>query len=204
MEASPRSSCGARATAARHGACSPATTTIAARWSTTVDDAGLYGFRIVVESAGGAPAIPPRSGDAPELWVDVDLHQPTAELTSIELGTGNLADHLILRWRAEDDNLDPRPIALFYSSRPAGPWTAIATNLENTGEYAWQVQRHVPDRFYLRLEARDVAGNLAAFQTREASRPAGYSTIARLRGAESLGPTAGQEASDFANLPHAA
>ncbi len=133
----------------------------------TVDGAGLYGFRIVVESAGGAPAQSPRAGDAPELWVDVDLRQPTAELTSIQHGTGNLADHLILQWRAEDDNLDPRPIGLFYSSRPAGPWTAIATNLDNTGEYAWQLQRHVPDRLYLRLEARDAAGNLAAFQTRE-------------------------------------
>ena len=89
------------------------------------------------------------------------------ELTAIERGEGNQADHLILHWDAADDNLESRPIALFYSSRPAGPWSAIATNLQNTGEYAWRVERHVPARFYLRAEARDVAGNLAAFQTRE-------------------------------------
>ncbi len=64
-----------------------------------------------------------------------------------------------------DNNLEPRPISLFYSSRSTGPWSAIATNLENTGEYAWRVERYVPTRFYLRIEARDTAGNLAAFQT---------------------------------------
>ena len=48
----------------------------------TVDDAGVYGFRIVVESAGGAPAIPPGPGDAPELWVDVDL-QPADGRTHV-------------------------------------------------------------------------------------------------------------------------
>ncbi len=86
----------------------------------------------------------------------------------IERGQGNVSDHLILRWRATDNNLEARPIGLFYSSRPTGPWSAIATNLENTGEYSWRVERFVPGRFFLRVEARDTAGNLAAFQTRDA------------------------------------
>jgi hypothetical protein len=114
------------------------------------------------------------------------LKRPVVELTAIERGQGNVADHLMLRWRAADNNLEPRPIALFYSSRAAGPWSAIATNLENTGEYAWRVERYVPARFYLRIEARDTAGNLAAFQTRE---PVEFSTAnltGRLRSAESL------------------
>jgi hypothetical protein len=156
----------------------------------TVDHEGVYGFRIVVDSAGSAAAAAPGQGDEPELWVSVDLHRPTIELTAIERGESNLADHLILRWRAQDDDLEPRPIALFYSSRPSGPWSAVATNLEDTGEYAWRVERHVPARFYLRAEARDTAGNLAAYQTREpidvaASQPGG-----NLRAAEPVGPTA--------------
>jgi hypothetical protein len=154
----------------------------------TVDDAGTYGFRILAESAAGPAAHPPRAGEAPELWVDVDLHQPVVELTSVQLGDGNLADQLLIQWRADDDNLDSRPIALFYSSRPAGPWTAVATNLANTGYYAWQLPRYLPERFYLRIEARDSAGNLAAFQTRE---PVVISTsppTARLRDAATVGP----------------
>jgi hypothetical protein len=43
----------------------------------------------------------------------------------------------------------------------------IAADLENTGEYAWRVERHVPERCYLRLEARDLAGNRGAYQTLE-------------------------------------
>jgi hypothetical protein len=133
----------------------------------TVDGEGLFGFCIVAESAGGMPASPPQAGQAPELWVEVDLRRPFAELTEIERGTGNESDQLTLRWRAEDENLLPRPVALFYSSRPAGPWSAIAAELVNTGEYAWRVERHVPDRCYLRLEVRDTAGNRAAYQTLE-------------------------------------
>jgi hypothetical protein len=155
----------------------------------TVDAEGLYGFRLVVESAD-APARPPSSGVAPELWVAVDLQRPIAELTAIEQGAGNMNDHLILRWRADDDNLEPRPISLFYSSRAAGPWSAVATSLENTGQYAWRVERHVPGRFYVRLEARDTAGNLTAFQTRDAVEFSLPAANGRLRSVEPLDPTA--------------
>ena len=156
----------------------------------TVDEEGVYGFRIVVESAGSAAAVPPSPGEAPELWVAVDLKRPIADLTAIEPGAGNFADHLSLEWRADDDNLEPRPISLFYSSRPTGPWSAIATNLENTGQYSWRVERHVPTRFYLRLEARDTAGNLAAFQTREPIEFAPPAASGRLRSAAPADPTA--------------
>jgi hypothetical protein len=155
----------------------------------TVDEEGVYGFRLVVQSAD-VPTPPPSSGDVPELWVAVDLQRPIAELTAIEPGAGNMNDHLLLRWRADDNNLEPRPISLFYSSRPAGPWSAVATSLENTGEYAWRVERHVPGRFYLRLEARDTAGNIAAFQTRDAVEFAVPTVNGRLRSAEPLDPTA--------------
>jgi hypothetical protein len=156
----------------------------------TVDEDGIFGFRIVVEGAGGAAAMRPTTGDQPELWVAVDLRRPTAELTAIEPGNGNLADHLILRWRAADDNLEARPISIFYSSLPVGPWSAVATSVENTGEYMWRVERHVPTRFYLRLEARDTAGNLAAFQTRDPVEFTAPAVNGRLRSAEPIEPTA--------------
>jgi hypothetical protein len=158
----------------------------------TVDEEGVYGFRIVIQVAGGTPAEPPRAGEAPELWVSVDLKRPVVELTAIERGQGNFADHLHLYWRAVDNNLEPRPIALFYSSRPSGPWSAIATNLENTGEYAWRVERYVPSRFHLRIEARDTAGNLSAFQTRDPVEFTPPSFAGRLRTAQPIGPTANE------------
>jgi hypothetical protein len=156
----------------------------------TVDEEGLFGFRIVVEGSQAASSARPTAGDLPELWVAVDLQHPVAELTAIEPGNGNLANHLIFRWRAKDDNLGERPISLFYSSHPVGPWSAIATNLENTGDYAWRVERHVPTRFYVRLEARDTAGNPAAFVTRDPIEFTPPPVGGRLRSAEPIDPTA--------------
>jgi len=156
----------------------------------TVDNEGLYGFRIVVHSATGVAAEPPRTGDEPELWVAVDLQRPIVELTSIARGEGNHSDHLVLHWRAQDNNLEARPISLYFSSRPTGPWSAIATNLEDTGEYSWRVERYVPTRIYLRIEARDTAGNLAAFQTREPVEFNAVAPKAQLRGTPPTGASA--------------
>lgn len=131
----------------------------------TVPGAGKFGFRILVDGANSAGAIPPQPGDEPELYVAVDLQPPTAKLIGTQIGTGNQADHLHVNWSASDTNLEARPIALFYSSYPNGPWSTIASGLQNTGSYTWRIERHVPARFYLRLEARDTAGNVANYQT---------------------------------------
>ena len=131
----------------------------------TVPGSGTYGFRIVVHGAGGAPAEHPRAGDQAELKVAVDLQPPRLELLNAEPGQGDLAGHLSIEWTAADTNLEPRPIALFYSSQPSGPWSTIATGLENNGNYRWRIQRHVPSRFYLRIEAHDTAGNQATYES---------------------------------------
>jgi len=130
-----------------------------------VPGAGIYGFRILVDGANGVGAMPPRSGEVPELVVKVDLQPPTAELLAVELGRDNQANHLLIRWSANDTNLEPRPIGLFYSTHANGPWSTIAAGLENTGRYTWRLERHVPEQFYLRLEARDTAGNLTTFHS---------------------------------------
>lgn len=131
----------------------------------SVDQEGEYGFSIVVVGAGGDSGSPPQAGDTPALWVSVDLQPPLAQILSVDTKRGQDEGELTVRWDADDDNLERRPISLYYSSRPAGPWTTIATNLENSGEFAWPVERHVPRRVYLKLEARDTAGNIATFQT---------------------------------------
>jgi hypothetical protein len=133
----------------------------------TVPAPGDYGLIILVDAAGGIASPPPVAGTPPEMQVHVDLHPPAVELLAWELGSGTQADHLLIRWRAEDHNLERRPIGLYYSSYASGPWSTIATNLENSGMYAWQLQRHIPETFYLRIEARDTAGNSTSHQTSE-------------------------------------
>ena len=127
----------------------------------TVPTGGMYGFRILVDGVTGVLPHLPGPGDRPELQVRVDLEPPTVDLHKVAHGRDNLKDHLLIHWRANDTNLEPQPITIAFSTNENGPWSMIASGLINTGHYAWRLERHVPDLFYLRVEARDTAGNMA-------------------------------------------
>ena len=86
-------------------------------------------------------------------------------MTGADIGRDN--GELIIRWLAQDDRLDPRPISLYFSDRPSGPWSAIAAGLENLGQYAWRLDNRVPDRIFLKIEVRDEAGNIGQHVTAE-------------------------------------
>jgi hypothetical protein len=150
----------------------------------TVPESGVYGFRILVEGTNSAPATPPQSGQEPELAVTVDLDGPAAQLLGTLAGSGQQADQMLIRWMAQDDNLEPQPVGLFYSSHPNGPWSTIAAGLENTGEFAWKIERHIPNRVFLKLEVRDTAGNITVQQTPrpvELNRPQPTGTLRSIR-----------------------
>lgn len=125
---------------------------------------GVYGFRIVVHSRTGSSRTP-QPGDSPDIWIRVDLTRPVARIVSAEEGTGPEADHLVITWTAEDEELAAEPIHLAHSTRPGGPWTTIAKRLPNTGRYAWPLPAGDPGPIYLRLEVRDAAGNVGEFET---------------------------------------
>ena len=113
-----------------------------------VDGEGLYGFRITVQSGNGLQSQAPRSGDAPQIWVSVDLTKPVVRLTNVEAGTIEHAGELVIHWEASDAALATRPITLAFSDRAGGPWSIIAAGLENTGTYAWRPDNRAPDRIY--------------------------------------------------------
>lgn len=130
-----------------------------------VPSAGNYGFRVLVQSVGGLEALPPEPGDQPDLLVLVDTEPPQVQLGAVHQGEGYFNDHLVINWQAADPNMAAQPISLSYSSRPQGPWLPIATSLDNTGRYAWRLQRHLPNALLVRLEVRDAAGNVATSTT---------------------------------------
>ncbi|MFH1919151.1 MAG: hypothetical protein ABIP48_04570 [Planctomycetota bacterium] len=134
----------------------------------TVNEEGIYGFRFAVQGAYGAAAQKPQSGDQPDIWIGVDLTKPSARILSAKRGTGNQAGQLVIEWEADDQMLAAHPISLSYSESPGGPWLPIARGLENTGRHAWSVDRPLPERFHLRLEIVDEAGNVGSFETPEA------------------------------------
>jgi hypothetical protein len=131
----------------------------------TVDEEGIYGFRVLVINGAGIGAKPPKSGDLPDLWVGVDLTKPTARIASAQQGVDAEAGHLIITWQADDNMLAARPISLSFSQNRAGPWLPIASGLENISRYSWPIDEHTPARIYLRIEVRDEAGNLAIYET---------------------------------------
>ncbi len=134
----------------------------------SVDEEGVYGFRVVVQSGLAVQSDKPQSGDTPDVWVAVDLTEPEARILSAQLVTGDRAGELVIDWEAADQMLSARPVSLLFSHTSDGPWTTIASGLENTGRYRWPLDRTLPPRIYLRLEVRDEAGNVAVAQTTQA------------------------------------
>jgi hypothetical protein len=72
---------------------------------------------------------------------------------------------LTIQWKASDKNLGSQPIALLWAKEAAGPWLPIVTSQENTGRYVWKLPAGLPGSFMLRVEATDMAGNVAIAQT---------------------------------------
>lgn len=150
-----------------------------------VDGEGLYGFRILVQTGSGYGGRPPAEGDVPDVWVGVDLTKPACAITGTEVSPD--ATELLVRWEAADDVLEARPITLLFSASPGGPWTPIASGLENTGSYRWQLDARVPERVVVRLEARDEAGNVGVFTTADSVALDRYRPKGTIRGVRAIG-----------------
>jgi len=148
---------------------------------------GVYGFRMVVENNEGLALPPPQPGDAPDVWVVVDPIEPQVELTSAQYGRGADEGSLLITWKASDDHLSNRPVTLRYTSDPAAGWQTIAANLANLGQYTWRVDRHVPQRVFLRIEVRDQAGNVGVHEPGEPINTRGLVPQALIRGVRPIG-----------------
>lgn len=129
-----------------------------------VQSEGTYGFKVVINSRDGLTGKPPVSGELPDVWVDVDWTRPTVRIDSVPYGSGKDIGKLIIQFTAADANLAIRPIRLYFSPNADGPWTTIEQGLRNSGSYAWKVPSHIPERVFLRIEARDTANNVGAYQ----------------------------------------
>jgi hypothetical protein len=152
-----------------------------------VENEGIYGFRVVIVGKNGLASQMPRSGDLADLWVGVDATKPTVEITSAAYGSEAHAGQLEIRWNASDDHLGSRPVTLSFSAKPDGPWTTIAASLPNSGQYYWRVDSRVPAEFYLRLEVRDEAGNVAVHRLDQPLQSAGLTPKGSIRGFEPVG-----------------
>jgi hypothetical protein len=126
---------------------------------------GLFGLKMVVSNGNGFGGRPPLRGEQPTCWVEVDTTSPLVQLRPSE----SLANdgHLDIRWTAQDKNLSPEPVHLFYRTRPDAPWQPIARNLKNDGLYRWAFPRDVGPQFFFKVEVADQAGNVGRAETQQ-------------------------------------
>jgi hypothetical protein len=118
----------------------------------------VYGFSLVVKSRAGLGKAPPRSGDVPEVRIELDTTPPVAKLFSPRQDPAK-KDNLVLSWQASDKNLCDKPITVEWAEHADGPWQTIAADIVDSGQYSWRPAPGMPVQVYLRLRIRDLAGN---------------------------------------------
>ncbi len=126
---------------------------------------GEYGFAIRVRSGAGLVNEPPQRGEAPSIVVAVDQTPPALELLPVQQGQGPTANQLRIRWRVRDDHPAEKSVSLYYASSRNGPWEPISAWKEDGGSFDWTVGPGVPSQLFLRVMARDSAGNVSKAET---------------------------------------
>jgi hypothetical protein len=135
---------------------------------------GLYGFDIVLYSGVGQSEGPPRDGvTTPQFRLLVDRTQPQVAMYAPVLDP-NQPNALLLRYKANDANLVPDSVALFWRAEKTQPWQAIApvgrhpaAQADGVIECSWTITPEIPNNVYLKVTARDQAGNVGEFVTRD-------------------------------------
>ncbi|MFV2067740.1 MAG: hypothetical protein ACC645_12270 [Pirellulales bacterium] len=143
---------------------------------------GVYGFRVVVVGNNGLVGKKPAAGDLADLWIGVDTTPPTVRLTSAIYGEGRFAGQLDIRWVANDQWFSDRPVTIQFSENPQGPWSTIASGIPNTGQHYWSVEPRIPQKVYLRIEVRDLAGNVSHHQLTQPVSTTGLVPQGHIRG----------------------
>ncbi len=124
-----------------------------------VGNDGLFGFRMVLVSAGGTVLGHPKPGEDADAWIRVDTEAPVCKITRAIYGVGSEAGMLVIDYTCTDADLADESLSLSWSPSPEGPWTLAASNMKNTGLYLWKAEAALPSRVYLKLEAVDKSGN---------------------------------------------
>lgn len=117
---------------------------------------GMYWFIVQVVDRQGrcVPRDPFRT--KPSMRVCVDT-----ELPVIELQVASDQKMVHLAWAVKDANLEEKPVRMLeWSEERNGPWSPIAAGpFPKTGHFTWNVPDKTPSDCYLRVSARDKAGN---------------------------------------------
>jgi hypothetical protein len=121
-----------------------------------------------VKSGIGLSNPPPQPGEAPESFIVVDREAPEVTLLPLTQGEGEQQNEVVISWSVLDEQLSDRPVSLFYStSQESGEWEPITGWMANSGRYQWAVSPQFRKSVYIRLDARDAAGNVTSVVSEE-------------------------------------
>jgi hypothetical protein len=128
---------------------------------------GIYGFILVVRSKANLGRPDPRPGEAPDVRIELDTTPPEGSLDKVEADPRR-KDTLFLYFSAKDKNLTATPITLKWTDKPGGEWKTIAEHITlGNGKYPWIMPEGLPFQVYLRMEIRDLAGNVSIADSEE-------------------------------------
>lgn len=136
----------------------------------TAESEGVYGIRLRAISGVDLADEPPTTVAPPQIWVIVDLTPPEINLYPPQIGRGSRAGIVSFKWSVRDENPAPRKVRLSYSSTDgpdAGQWRVLAKGLDTSGTHEWKMPSDAPYRFYVRIEAEDLAGNVSRQDTQD-------------------------------------
>ncbi len=125
-----------------------------------VEHGGQFGFAIRARSGIGLSDDPPKPGHPPEMVVIVDQDAPRPKLGNLTQGQGLTHNQVQFSWVLMDADLPEQPVMLSRAYSPTGPWEPISSWIENSGRYIWTLDQTIDRPIYIRLEARDLAGNI--------------------------------------------
>lgn len=129
----------------------------------TVPQEGKYGFSMRVNDRNALSIPPPQPGEEPDSFIVVDRESPVVALHPPTQRIVEQQNKLFIEWSIRDDQLADRPVALFYStSGQRQDWEPITGWMENSERYEWTVDRQFGKPIYIRLDARDAAGNITS------------------------------------------
>ncbi len=130
---------------------------------------GRYGFTLIARSGVGLALPTPKTGDLPQVWVEVDVTKPKVNIIGVEVGRGPDSGYVTVRWNATDKHMSANPITISYMDAAvgaAGQWQVMAANAPNSGRYVWRMPDvPLPPQILVRVEAIDQAGNVGQDDT---------------------------------------
>ncbi len=128
---------------------------------------GAYGISLSIKSGVGYGDPPPKAGEAPQMWVVIDLTKPQVKINRVQAQRSADGGVLTIQWSAHDTYLETQPITILYADENKGNWQPIARSIDNQGQYVWRLPPEVPPRIFVRVEARDKAGNVGQATTEQ-------------------------------------